>query len=75
MAPHVRRLSTADGFARSELPAAAAWHAGLTTPPPREAADDDARWLPGGSGHAAMADWRQDGAVTAAVRAALVQAR
>ena len=72
VAPHTRRLSTADGLARSEQGTRTAWYSGLTNPVPTEAEDHEARWLPGGSGFAAVAAWRADRAVSPRVRSALV---
>lgn len=53
VAPHVRRLSDASGFARSELPKCWRWHAGLPRDDEQMIAanvvDEDERWLPFGS--------------------------
>ena len=79
VAPHVRRLSDADGYARTEGPAALSWHAGLLRPPPSGEDEADHHWLPFGAGHAAMRHWRPhaattDPAVSAAISADLAGA-
>eukprot|EP00966_Prymnesium_polylepis_P019514 450090-Prymnesium_polylepis.1 len=74
VAKHVRRLSDAQGLARSELPASTGWYAGVSRAPPDDEADDEARWLPFGREHDSMDDWRRDRRVAPSVRAALLAA-
>lgn len=54
VAPHARRLSDAEGLARSELGSHASWHSGLLRPPPAGDDEEDHRWLPFGDGFEAM---------------------